>query len=61
MRTEFRERGREGESKGAKPPETLLGCLLYVPQLGPNLQPRHVPQLGTKPWTFQLVGGRSTN
>ena len=37
MLIDFRERGREGESKGKKHPcerGTLIGCLSYLPDLG---------------------------
>ena len=39
--------------------ETLLGCLLYTPQPGTELQPGYVPWPGIKPTTFQCMGGHS--
>ena len=38
----FREKGREREKHRCET-ETSIGWLLYVPHLGLNLQPRHVP------------------
>ena len=54
-----RERGREREREEENyqcERETSLGCLLHVPQLGTQLQPRHVPRPGIKPVTFRFVG-----
>ena len=34
--------------------ETLVGCLPYTPNQGPNLHPRQVPQPGIKPAILHL-------
>ena len=44
----FKEGGREGE-KHQEERETSINCLLYMLQLWPNPQSRHVPQPGIKP------------
>ena len=41
--------------------EALIGCLLYVPQLRPDLRPRHVPSPGIELVTFCFAGQRPTN
>ena len=52
-REEGRERNRE---KHQCEREALMGCLLYVPLLGLNLQPRNVPWPGTEPAAFWWMG-----
>ena len=42
----LRERAREGERGGEKRQhagQILIGCLWYIPSMGPGLHPRHVP------------------
>ena len=58
----FRERGKEREREGEKHwcvRETFIGCLSNAPSWAPGPQPRHVPQPGIKPATFQFAGWRS--
>lgn len=54
----FRERGerREKERDTHLREKTQIGCLLYVPYRGSNLQPRRVPGTGIEPATFWRTG-----
>ena len=45
----FLERG-EGRERGRD--TSMCDCLSHAPNLGPGLQPRHVPQLGIEPATL---------
>ena len=47
----FRQRGREEERKGEKHQCLVVSHMPHV--WGPGLQPRHVPQLGIKPFGSQ--------
>ena len=56
----FRERGRKGEREGEQHQcDTLISCLLHIPNWGPGPQPRHVPWLGIKPVTLWFTGQHS--
>ena len=44
--------GREKERER----NILCGCLSHTPYLGPDLQPRHMPQLGIEPATHWFTG-----
>ena len=63
MLIDFTERGREGEKEGEKHEcEKHRSVASHTcPDQGPNLQPRHVPWLGTEPTTFQSTGWCSNN
>ena len=52
----FRERERERARE-----TSMCGCLSCTPNLGPGLQPRHVPLLGIKPVTLWFAGQCSTH
>ena len=56
--TDFRKGGKKGEKYWCEK-ETSIDFLSYVPRLGLNPQPRHVPWLGIQPMTFWSAGPHS--
>ena len=50
-------KGKGGRERGRE--TSMCGCLSCAPHWGPGRQPRHVPQLGTKPATPWFAGRHS--
>ena len=56
-----REREWEGRKKHQCEKETSIGCLVHVPQPGPNLQPRQAPWPGIKLAASRFAGWHPTH